>query len=83
MINSFYMLSDAEKQDVIDNIDKYSLDEIEAKLSVICVRNKVSFTLDDDNKNDSNRLTYNLDEDNNDAVPDWVKAALNVAKTMK
>ena len=37
MINSFYMLSDADKKDCIDNIDTYSLDQIEAKLSIICV----------------------------------------------
>ena len=45
------MLSDEDKKDVIDNIDTYSLDEIEAKLSIICVRNKVSFNLEDDDKN--------------------------------
>ena len=38
LINSFYMLSDEDKKDVIENKSKYSLDEIEAKLSVICVR---------------------------------------------
>ena len=50
MINSFYMLSNEDKKDCIDNIDTYSLDTIEAKLSIICVRNKVSFNLDDDKK---------------------------------
>jgi len=39
------MLSDEQKKDCVDNIDTYSFDEIEAKLSVICVRNKVSFDL--------------------------------------
>lgn len=76
MINSFYMLSDAEKQDVIDNIDKYSLDEIEAKLSVICVRNKVSFNLDEDKEEETSSLTFNLDEDTDTAVPAWVKAVM-------
>ena len=47
MIASFYMLSDADKEDVIKNKDKYSLDDIESKLSVICVRKKVNFNLDD------------------------------------
>ena len=32
MINSFYMLSDEDKKDVVENIDKYSIDDIEAKL---------------------------------------------------
>lgn len=61
MIKSFYMLSDEDKKEVIDNIDKYSLDDIEAKLSVICVRNKVSFNLDDDT-DDSEPVTFNLDD---------------------
>lgn len=44
LINSFYMLSDEDKKEVVDNIKNYSLDDIEAKLSVLCVRNKVSFS---------------------------------------
>ena len=51
MIDQFYMLSDEDKADVIANIDTYSIDDIEAKLSIICVRNKVSFDLDENNKN--------------------------------
>lgn len=82
MIEKFYMLSDEDKKDVIANIDTYSVDDIEAKLSIICVRNKVSFDLEDDNNNDGN-ITYNLneskEEDDSD-MPAWVKAALNVAK---
>ena len=52
LINSFYMLSDEDKAEVIENKAQYSLDDIEAKLSVICVRNKVNFNLDDNSKND-------------------------------
>ena len=55
LIGSFYMLSEEDKQDVITNIDKYSLDEIEAKLSVICVRKKVNFNLEDSNKNNNSK----------------------------
>lgn len=81
MISSFYMLSDEDKADVIKNINTYSLDEIEAKLSVICVRNKVSF---DDNQNQNkNPITYNLsNSQGNEEVPEWVKAAESVAKRM-
>lgn len=50
MIDSFYMLSEEDKKDVTEHIDTYSLDDIEAKLSIICVRNKVSFNMDDTNK---------------------------------
>lgn len=81
MIDSFYMLSDEDKADVITNIDTYSLDDIEAKLSIICVRNKVSFNLDDD-KDTKGPTTYNLGGSSaeDDTTPAWVKAALAVAK---
>ena len=82
MIDSFYMLSDADKKDVIDNIDTYSIDDIEAKLSIICVRNKVSFDLDVDNTGtETGPVTYSLDNDYlDDNVPAWVKSLRNVAK---
>ena len=81
MIDSFYMLSDEDKKDVIDNIDTYSLDDIEAKLSIICVRNKVSFNLDD-NKNKGTDVTLNLDGAGDDNTPAWVKAIRAVAQEM-
>lgn len=83
MINSFYMLSEEDKKDVIENIDAYSLDDIEAKLSIICVRNKVSFNLEEENTNPSPTV-FSLDEDVNDSVtPAWVKAVQSVAKNRK
>ena len=81
MIDSFYMLSDEDKKDVVDNIDTYSLDDIEAKLSIICVRNKVSFNLDD-NKNKGTDVTLNLDGAGDDNTPAWVKAIRAVAQEM-
>lgn len=83
LIAQFYMLSDEDKKDVIDNIDTYSLDDIEAKLSVICVRNKVSFAQEEEIEQ-KDPTVYNLDNDINDdsATPAWVKAALNVAKSL-
>ena len=81
--NTFYMLSDEDKKDVVDHIDEYSLEEIEAKLSVICVRNKVSFAaLDDDNQTDPTvyNLGGNLYQD--ESTPAWVKAVLEKAKTL-
>ena len=81
MINSFYMLSDEDKADVVENIDTYSLNDIEAKLSIICVRNKVSFNLDDDE--DKGITTFSLKDTSDDAsMPAWVKAALEVAENM-
>ncbi len=81
MIDGFYMLSDEDKKDVIENIDTYSLDDIEAKLSIICVRNKVSFSLEDDNNKESN-TTFNLNDGMSDTAPAWVKALRSVAKDM-
>ena len=84
MIDSFYMLSDEDKQDVIDNIDSYSVYDIESKLSIICVRNKVSFNLEED-KTPKGPTVYHLDgthDDDFSGAPDWVKAALKVAKDM-
>ena len=83
MIESFYMLSDELKKDVVDNIDTYSLEDIEAKLSIICVRNKVSFAdLDENTGNEPTIYTLNSgDCSDNDATPEWVKAIRNnVAK---
>ena len=78
MINKFFMLSDEDKKDVIDNIDSYSLDDIEAKLSVICVRNKVSFNLDEDKEEKEEPLVFNLNTLNTDSdIPDWIKAVKN------
>ena len=81
MIKSFYMLTDEDKADVIDNIDTYSLDEIEAKLSILCVRNKVSFSLDGDNKN-QDPVIFNFEDTGaaSNNAPDWVKALQAVAK---
>jgi hypothetical protein len=74
MIESFYMLSDDDKKSVVDNIDNYTLRDIEAELSILCVRNKVSFNLDNDNK-DGVPTVYNLnDNQGEDDVPAWVKA---------
>ena len=86
MINSFYMLSDEDKKDVIENIDTYSVDEIEAKLSVICVRNKVSFSLDNEEENNTGEdiTVYNLDSHaiEDTAIPAWLKAVQAVAEKM-
>lgn len=84
MIDSFYMLSDDDKSDVIKNIDTYSLDDIEAKLSVICVRNKVSFSLDEDEPDEKKKgMTYSLDGlDEDNSVPAWVKAVQQTQKSM-
>ena len=82
MIASFYMLSDEDKSDVMTNIDTYSLDDIEAKLSILCVRNKVSFNLDDNKNDGTNPTVFKLDEGMSDDAPAWVKALRSVASEM-
>ena len=75
LIAQFCMLSDEDKKDVIENKSKYSLDDIEAKLSIICVRKKVNFDLDSDKHNvDSSVVTYNLNDTQSDILPAWLKA---------
>lgn len=75
MIDSFFMLSDEDKKDCVENIDKYSLEDIESKLSVICFRNKVSFA---ESKPEGDPgviptgFSCNQPEQNDD-VPEWVK----------
>lgn len=86
MIDSFYMLTDADKEDVIKNIDTYSLDQIEAKLSVICVRNKVNLNLDSEDVKETPAINFNLDStvapESSDITPAWVKAVLETEKEM-
>ena len=80
MIDSFYMLSEEDKKDVVENIENYSLDDIEAKLSVMCVRKRVSFSAESGTKSP---VSYTLNSSvNDDATPAWVKAAFKVAKTL-
>ena len=75
MIDSFYMLSDDDKKEVKENIDSYSLDDIEAKLSIICVRNRVSFNLESESEKTPN-MVFNVNsvDSDDDSVPAWIKA---------
>ena len=82
MIASFYMLSDEDKKDVIENIDNYSLNDIEAKLSILCVRKKVNFNLDENDKGENNPAVFHLDSGMSDEAPAWVKALRSVANEM-
>ena len=85
LIDSFYMLSDEDKKDVIENKSNYSLDDIEAKLSVICVRKKVNFDLDNSSKNENKveaekeevTTTYSLNETDSTVVPEFIQALRN------
>ena len=81
LINSFYMLTDEDKKDVIENKTQYSLEEIESKLSVICVRKKVSFDLAQDKQTPEENTpatTFNLNETQVDSLPAWLRAVEDV-----
>lgn len=84
MIDGFYMLSDDDKKDVVEHIDTYSLDDIEAKLSILCVRNKVNFNLNNNNEQDDNQPKglFNLENPADDNVPEWIKAVRETAKKL-
>jgi len=86
MIDSFYMLSDDEKKDVQDNIDTYSLDEIEGKLSIICVHNKLDLSEKSDNENHL-ETTFSLDDANfseeEENVPAWLSLLRKTKKNEK
>ena len=85
LIAKFYMLSDEDKADVIANKSNYSLEDIEAKLSVICVRKRVSFELENTSKGNENNTaitTYTLD--NQDVgIPAYVSALRNTKNKIK
>lgn len=67
MIDSFYMLGEEDKKDVQDNIDKYSLDEIEAKLAIICVHNKLDLSGKTNNEQETTFSLENVDDDSENA----------------
>lgn len=75
LIASFVMLSDEDKKEVIENKSQYSLREIKAELSMICVDKKVSFDLNkEEEENNEMPLTYNLNSQETSSLPAWLKA---------
>ena len=74
LIASFYMLSDEDKKDVIENKAKYSLKEIKAELSIICVDKKVNFNLENASSVEEAPVTFNLNSHQADNLPAWLKA---------
>ena len=89
LINSFYMLSDEDKQDVKEHMNEYSLEEIESKLSVICVRKKVNFDSDNTAKNENDveeenpTITTFTIKENGSSVPAWISACINTQNSEK
>ena len=75
LINSFYMLSDEDKADVIENKDRYSLREIKAELSMLCVDKKLNLAGDLASAQNT-AVVYSLNGDKSivDNTPAWLKA---------
>lgn len=81
LINSFYMLSDEDKKDVIEHKSAYSLDEIKAKLSIICFDKKVDFNFGKSSKEEKEKttpITYNLNNHEQDELPAWLRVVENI-----
>ena len=77
LIAEFTMLSDEDKKDVVENITSYTLDEIEAKLAVICRRKKISFAVNTDIELNDASTTFSLNNADNDVdsgKPSWLRA---------
>ena len=75
LINSFYMLSDEDKKNVIENKSNFTLDEIEKELSVICVRKKVNFNLDEEKEATEKVVptTFSFNGNEGSDLPAWLK----------
>lgn len=72
LISEFFMLSDEDKQDVIENKDKYTLDEIKSKLAVLCFDKKVVYSKDNDFSKEVG-VTVNV-ETTGSTTPAWLQA---------
>ena len=75
LINSYYMLSDEDKADVIAHKAEYSYDEIKAKLAVLYVEKNVDFEMNDEvvEEDPSPAMTFSLDEETSESAPAFVE----------
>ena len=81
LIDSFYMLSDEDKKDIIANKANYSLEDIKKELSVICFDKKVNFSTEEKKKQQEEKTTptvFNLNSHQADELPAWLKAVEEV-----
>ena len=75
LIAKFYMLSDEDKKNVVENKANFTLDEIEKELSVICVRKKVSFANEEETENKINITSYTVNNSaETEVLPSWLQA---------
>ena len=85
MVDKFYMLNDEDKKEIVDNLDTYSIDDVEARLSVICFRKGLGFEKPEETKMETPApTTYSLadavgaNSGNNGDVPAWIQAAMSM-----
>ena len=81
MIDSFTMLSDSDKEEVSNHIDEYSVSQIEEKLSVICVRNKLN--LSESTEHAEAGTTFSLDDIDVMSEPDNTPAWISLLRQTK
>ena len=85
LINSYYMLSDEDKADVISHISDYSYDDIKAKLAVIYVEKNVNFNVEEDDadtKTAEPSVTFSLDDDSSDEPVSELQRVLDTVHTL-
>lgn len=71
LIDKFYMLPDEDLEQIKSEMDNYTLEEIESKLSIIAFRKQVNFSLETETQAED-IVAYNLSTE--ESVPAWVKA---------
>ena len=73
------MLSDEDKKVVTENIDSYSLRDIKAELSMICVDKKINFTAEEEDKDVT--TTFNLNSTEVNDIPAWLRGVEAIRKS--
>lgn len=79
-IAEFTKLTDEDKKDVLDNIDSYSLEEIESKLVMIAYRKKINLVDNSNEEDKQTNTTFNIHQET--YLPDWVKAVKRTQEEM-
>ena len=87
LINSYFMLSDEDKKEVIEHKTEYTLDEIKSKLAVIYVEKNVNFDAISENTSEEApveedpSLTFSLDDTEVAGyVPSFIEALRHTQK---
>jgi hypothetical protein len=83
LINSYFMLSDEDKEDIVKNMAEYSLDDIKAKLAILYVEQNVDFNKVDEQsqeENVSSTLSFSLEEEtSNEMLTDLQRALRGIS----